>query len=65
MPVTSLIIVQFLIRKKFWKVLGLLYPNDGRSDREMTETMGETMAEATGEMMGEPQSLQLLLEVKK
>ena len=39
MPVTSLIMVQFSIRKKFWKALGLLYQltvettgNDGGND---------------------------------
>ena len=39
MPVTSLIMVRFSIRKKFWKALGLLYQmtvemtgNDGGND---------------------------------
>ena len=39
MPVTSLIMVQFSIRKKFWKALGLLYQmmvemtgNDGNDE---------------------------------
>ena len=52
MPVTSLIMVRFSIRKKFWKALGLLYQmtvettgNDGGNDGndgETTETIGET-----------------------
>ena len=39
MPVTSLIMIRFSIRKKFWKALGLLYQmavettgNDGGND---------------------------------
>ena len=48
MPVTSLIMVQFSIRKKFWKALGLLYQmtvetmgNDGGNDGKTTEMPGE------------------------
>ena len=48
MPVTSLIMVRFSIREKFWKALGLLYQND----RETMETTGEMMGEMM-EMMGE------------
>ena len=47
--------VQFSIRKKFWKALGLLYQmtveTTGKRRKrrgEMTETMGET-TETTGE----------------
>ena len=43
MPVTSLIMVRFSIRKKFWSPL----PNDGRNNRETTETMTETTGETT------------------
>ena len=56
MPVTSLIMVRFSIRKKFWKALGLLYQMTvettgkqrkrreemtGGNDRETTETTRE------------------------
>ena len=49
MPVTSLIMVRFSIRKKFWKALGLLYQmtvetmggNDRNDGGEMTEMMGK------------------------
>ena len=40
MPVTSLIMVRFSIRKKFWKALDLLYQMTVEYDREMMETMG-------------------------
>ena len=54
MPVTSLIMVRFSIRKKFWKPLGLLYQmtaeTTGKRRKrrvEMTETTGETTGETT------------------
>ena len=54
MPVTSLIMVRFSIRKKFWKALGLLYQmtveTTGKRWKRRgvtTETTGET-TEMTG-----------------
>ena len=39
-PVTSLIIVQFSIREKFWKALGLLYqPREISARNKMCETI--------------------------
>ena len=60
MPVTSLIMVQFSIRKKFWKALGLLY-------QMIVKTTGKRRKrrEKRRKRRGKPQSLQLLLEVEK
>ena len=53
MPVTSLIMVRFSIRKKFWKALDLLYQmaveTTGKRQEEMTETTrGKRQKQRTG-----------------
>ena len=60
MPVTSLIMVRFSIRKKFWKALGLLYQmtvetiGKRRKQRgEMTETTGGNDGETTDWFLAE------------
>ena len=48
MPVTSLIMVRFSIRQKFWKALDLLYQMVSvGNDREMTETTRGKRRETT------------------
>ena len=59
MPVTSLIMVRFSIRKKFWKALDLLYQmavkTTGKRWKRWEETTEMTMGETT-EMTGKPQT---------
>ena len=42
MPVTSLIMVRFSIRKKFWKALGLLYQMTVKMTGKRWKRQGET-----------------------